>query len=169
TSGLGVATCAPAALDEAGYSGCPADSRMGYGTATAEIQDGALILRETVSTSVFMAPVTDGNLAMLFFADGESPLSAQIVFPGQLLPAPMPFGGRLAITVPLVASVPGAPDVAVVSLRSTIGPRRLTYYRRIHGGVGAERPKGIVLPSRCPPGGFHFVGTFRFADGSSAV
>lgn len=169
TSGLGIATCEPAVLEDVGSDGCPANSRMGYGTATAEIQDGPAILRETVSTSVFMAPVRNGSLAMLFFADGESPISAQIVFPGLLLPAPAPFGGTLAITVPRVPSIPGAPDVAVVRLRSTIGPRALTYYEHLHGQVVPYRPKGIVLPARCPRGGFPFAASFEFADASRAV
>jgi hypothetical protein len=169
TSGLGVATCSPAALERVGANGCPADSRMGYGNAIAEVQDGPEILQETASTSIFMAPVQNGSLALLFFADGEAPLSAQIVFPGLLLPAQAPFGGDLAISVPLVPSVPGAPYVAVVRLRSTIGPRRLTYYERVHGQLVPYRPKGIVLPTRCPHGGFPFAATFKFADTSSAI
>jgi len=169
TSGLGIATCSPAVLDEVGSQGCPADSRMGYGSAIAEIQEGPQIIQETAATSIFMAPVQNGSLALLFFANGETPLSAQIVFPGLLLSAPAPFGGTLAIAVPTVPSVPGAPDVAVVRLRSTIGPQALTYYKHVHGHVVAYRPKGIVLPSRCPQGGFPFAASFRFADKTSAT
>jgi hypothetical protein len=169
TSGLGVATCSPAVLEQVGSDGCPADSRMGYGSAIAEIQEGPEILQETAATSIFMAPVQNGSLALLFFADGEAPLSAQIVFPALLLPAQAPFGGNLAIAVPLVPSVPAAPYVAVVRLRATIGPRRLTYYEHAHGQLVAYRPKGIVLPARCPHGGFPFAATFKFADASSAI
>jgi hypothetical protein len=164
TSGLGIATCSPAILEEVGSQGCPADSRMGYGSAIAEIQDGPEILKETAAISIFMEPIQNGSIALLFFADAETPVSAQIVFRGLLLPAPAPFGGDLAIAVPLVPSVPGVPDVAVVRLRSTIGPRSLTYYKHIHGHTVAYRPKGIVLPTRCPHGGFPFAATFRFAD-----
>jgi hypothetical protein len=169
TSGLGVATCSQATLEEAGAEGCPANSRMGYGTAIAEVQDGPEILKETAATSVFMAPPRDGSVALLFFADGERPLSAQIVFPGLLLPAPAPFGGDLSITVPRVPSVPGAADVAVVRLRSSIGPRSLTYYEHVGRNVLPYRPKGIVLPPRCPRGGFRFAAAFKFADATGAV
>jgi hypothetical protein len=169
TSGLGVATCSQAVLEEVGANGCPANSRMGSGTATAEVQDGPVILEETAATSVFMAPVRDGSVALLFFADGWTPLSAQVVFPGLLLPAPAPFGGDLAFMVPRVPSVPGAPDVAVVTLHSTIGPRGLLYYHHVRGKVVPYRPKGIVLPSRCPRGGFPFAASFKFADTTSAA
>jgi hypothetical protein len=169
TSGLGVATCSRTALEEIGATACPANSRMGFGSALAEIQDGPVILRETAAISIFMAPVQSGSISLLFFADAESPISAQIAFPGTLLPARAPFGGVLAITLPLIPSVPEAPDVAVMRLRSTIGPRGITYYERAHGKRKRYRPKGIVLPSSCPRRGFPFAALFSFADGSSTI
>ncbi|HWG08480.1 MAG TPA: hypothetical protein VN672_05685 [Solirubrobacteraceae bacterium] len=73
--------------------------------------------------------------------------------------------GDLRFTVPLVPSLPGSPDVAVVQLRVTIGGK-LTYYERSAGRTIPFRPRGIGLPRRCPRGGFRFAATFSFIDGS---
>lgn len=168
-SGLGLATCEPATLEALGSEGCPANSRMGFGTALAEIPVGPDIIREPAEVAIVRAPTKEGRLALLFYADGEAPVSAQIVFPGLLVPAPSPFGGAISIDVPLVPSLPEAPDVAVVRLSSTLGPEHLTYYKRVHGRKIAYNPRGVLLPKVCPHGGFRFAGIFRFLDGSTAA
>jgi hypothetical protein len=165
-SGLGLATCSQAFLEGAERGECPPNSRMGYGSALAEIPIGPLILRERASIAVFRAPTREGHLALLFYAAGKSPVSTEIVFPGLLLPTPGTFGGDISMNIPLVPSLPGAPDVAVVRLSSTIGPQHLTYYEHIRGRTIAYRPKGIMLPNACPRGGFRFSASFSFEDGS---
>jgi hypothetical protein len=76
--------------------------------------------------------------------------------------------GDLRFSVPLVASLPGSPDVAVVRLRVTIGGK-LTYYEHANGRTIAFHPRGIELPRRCPRGGFAFAATFQFLDGSAST
>jgi hypothetical protein len=169
TSGLGVATCSLAVLEALGSRGCPANSQMGSGEAMLAVRDGPELVREAAAVSVFMAPVRDGRVALLFYADGTTPLFAQLVFPGLLLPAPAPFGGDVAIKVPIVPSLPEAPDVATLRMRATIGPRGLTYYERVDGRLVGYRPRGIALPRRCPRGGFPFAATLSFADSTSVV
>jgi hypothetical protein len=168
TSGLGVAICSPAMLELAGPAGCPANSLMGYGTALVEIPFGPAIVQETGSILTFMAPLQDGSLGLLFYAHGRTPITAELIFPGLVLPAPAPYGGLLSAAVPPVPSLPGAPNAAVVALRSTLGPLGLTYYERVHGRPRTYRPRGIVLPEHCPPGGFPFAATFTFQDGTRA-
>jgi hypothetical protein len=73
--------------------------------------------------------------------------------------------GRLQFSVPLVPGVPEGPDVAVVSVKATIGGN-LTYYERKHGRRVAYHPQGIKLPRHCPRGGFRFAATFSFLDGT---
>jgi len=68
--------------------------------------------------------------------------------------------------LPIIPSVPGAADVAIVSLRVTLGPLGLTYYEQAEGNTLAYTPKGILLPTACPRGGFPFAATFSFLDGS---
>jgi hypothetical protein len=166
-SGLGIETCDPQTLELEGAAGCPANSRMGYGEALAEIPIGGTIVREPARVEIVRGPTKEGHLALLFYADGESPTIAQIVLPGLLLPATPPFGGSIGIDVPLVPGFPEGPNVSVVSLKSMLGPRDLTYYERVRGRTIAYKPRGIVLPRICPRGGFRFMATFSFLDGSS--
>jgi hypothetical protein len=161
TSGLGLAACPPAELQAYGPAVCPANSRMGYGSALVEVPLGPGVLTETATIALLAGPAQDGYLTLLVCATGESPIAARIVLPTLLLP------GDLHFSVPLIPSVPGAQDVAVVRLRATLGGR-LTYYERVHGRTVAYHPKGIVLPRRCPRGGFRFAATFDFLDGGQA-
>lgn len=166
-SELGLATCSAVALETFGPQGCPANSLMGYGTAQAEIQIGPSILRETAQVDAFRTTDHNEHLTLLIYAVGSTPVSAQIVFPAMILPAPAPFGGRLDMDIPLVPSLPQAPDVAVVQFRSTLGPLHLRYHEYVHGRLITYKPKGIPLPSHCPHGGFPFAAKFAFQDGSN--
>src|ERR1700689_380828 len=55
-SGLGLATCSLETLEVFGGEGCPADSRMGYGTALSEVAFGPQIISETDYIGIFRAP-----------------------------------------------------------------------------------------------------------------
>jgi hypothetical protein len=168
-SGLGLAVCSPATLEAAGTSGCPANSIMGRGSAVAELRFGPQLVTENASISIARAPDQEGHIALLLYASGPSPVNTQILSPAQLLPTSRPFGGRLQMELPVIPSVPGAPDVAIVSLRVTLGPQGLTYYEQTEGNTLAFTPKGILLPKTCPRGGFPFAATFSFLDGSHPV
>jgi hypothetical protein len=168
TSGLGISTCRAARLEAEGPPGCPTNSVIGYGSALVEVPFGPETLQETTRTTTFMAPVQNGRLGLLFYADGESPVSAQLVFPGLVLPAADPFGGDLNAMLPLVPSVPEAPDAALVKLTTTLGPSHITYYEYRKGHTIPYHPRGILLPPTCPHGGFRFAAQFTFDDGSHA-
>jgi hypothetical protein len=139
---------------------------MGQGGALAEIPIGPDIVHETAEVAIFRAPDQDGQLALLFYASGAGPISAQIVFPGQLFPAPN--HGRLHIEVPPAPTLPGAPNIAIARLHATLGPRGLTYYEHLHGKLISYHPNGILLPDHCPHGGFPFAASLTFEDGSHA-
>ena len=82
------------------------------------------------------------------------PVLANIIFGALVLPAPAPFGGALNAHLPLVPSVRGGPDVALVHLQTTIGAKGIVYTERVKGKTIHFRPRGIVLPRSCPGGGF---------------
>jgi hypothetical protein len=164
-SGLGLDTCRQSTLDAFGLGACPPNSRMGSGAATVEIPVGPEIVRETAGVTIVRAPVKNGRFALIFYADGTSPVLAQLSLPALLLQAASPFGGKVDIHLPLVPSLPESPNIALVHLRSTIGPAHLTYYDRVHGRRIAYRPRGIQLPKSCPRGGFPFAATFAFFNG----
>ena len=77
-----------------------------------------------------------------------------------------PLGSISALTMPPIAGLPGEPDATVVRMQTSIGSKGVTYYKNVHGARVAYTPKGVILPLRCPAGGFPFAATFMFADGS---
>jgi hypothetical protein len=166
TTTLGLAICQPAALVAQGLAGCPPNSRLGYGSAYVEVPFGTGSGHEIPEVQALSGPSPNGNLVVLFYANGLYPISAQLAFSGEVLPAIGRFGSQLATTVPLVTSVPGGPDVSVVSVTSTIGPSHLTYYKHVHGQLVPFHPRGVSVPERCPHGGFPFAAEFSFLDGS---
>jgi hypothetical protein len=166
TSGLGTAICQARTLQADGPPGCPTDSVMGYGSATVEVPFGSEILYEHARATIFMAPLHHEDVGLLFYIDGESPVSEQLVFPGIVLPASAPFGGDLTTAIPLITSLPEAPDVAILSLSMTLGPSGITYYEYAKHRKVAYHPRGILLPQRCPRGGFAFAANVTFADGA---
>jgi hypothetical protein len=168
TSGLGLKTCRAARLEAQGPSGCPANSVMGYGSGRVEVPFGPQTVDEPVRLTVFMASLQESNLGLLFYASGESPVSAELIFRGVVLPAPQPFGGDLATTVPLVPTWPDAPDAVLSRFETTLGPRHITYWEYSKGRRIPYRPRGIRLPHECPRGGFRFAATLTFYGGAHA-
>lgn len=160
-SGLGLAPCDPALLEENGPEACPANSLMGGGSALVEVPIGGLLNLETVALTVLAGPSPNGYLHLLVSAVGASPVAALVVLYAELRP------GRLSITVPPIPTLPEGPHVALVAMHLTLGGH-LTYYQRVHGRNVAYHPSGIRLPDSCPRGGFPFASTFAFLDGRHA-
>jgi hypothetical protein len=163
---LGLAICQPGDLQANGLAGCPPNSRLGYGTALVEVPFGTGEGHEIPEIQAVSGPSPHGNLVVLFYANGLYPVYAQLAFSGEVLPDSGRYGSQLATNVPLVASVPGGPDVSIVNVQTTIGPQHLTYYKHIHGRLVPFRPRGVAVPERCPHGGFPFAASFVFQDGT---
>ena len=163
-SGLGLDSCSRRTLEKLGPTYCPADSHMGQGSALAEITIGPELIEETAEIAILRAPEEQGHIGLLFYAVAHSFVSTEIAFPGQLLPAAPPADESIHITIPLIESLPEAPDVSIVKLHATFGPRGLTYYEHIHGKLVPYHPEGILLPNKCPHTGFHFSATLRFLN-----
>lgn len=161
TNELGTASCNPARLSFYGPQGCPPNSIMGRGSALAKFQVSPEISEESASIALVAGPSRNGYVNMLVSATGAYPVAARILMESELLP------GRLKFSVPLVPGIPEGPDVAVVQVHVNIGGH-LTYYERVHGHRVAYHPRGILLPKRCPRGGFRFSATFSFLDGTRA-
>jgi hypothetical protein len=165
---LGLAICQPAALLARGLQGCPPNSRVGAGGALVEVPFGTGSGHELPEIQAVVGPSHEGNMVVLFYANGQFPVSAQLVFAGEVLPDHGEFGSQLSTAVPLIPSVPGGPGVSIVEVHATIGPAGLIYYRHVHGRLQPFHPLGIGVPERCPRGGFPFSASFVFQDGSSA-
>jgi hypothetical protein len=163
---LGLAICKPSTLLARGLSGCSPNSRLGYGNAVVEVPFGTGSGHEIPEIQAVAGPSPHGNLVVLFYANGVAPVDAQLAFSGEVLPDTGRFGSKLVAEIPVVKSVPGGPDVSIVSVQTTIGPSHLLYYKRVHGRRVAYHPRGLSVPSHCPTGGFPFVAEFAFQDGS---
>jgi hypothetical protein len=137
---------------------------MGHGNVLAEFALGAETLQEQVAVAIVRAPEQNGHFALLFYASGGTPISAQIALPALLLPTPN--AASIDIHVPPVPTLPGAPNVAVAELNATLGPRGLTYHEHIHDTTTSYHPTGILLPDQCPHGGFPFTASLTFEDGT---
>lgn len=165
---LGLSVCQPAKLQAQGLAGCPPNSRVGSGKALVEVPFGTGAGHEIPEIQAVVGPSHNGNMVVLFYANGQTPVFAQLVFSGEVLPDTGAFGSQLATTVPLIPSVPNGPDVSIVEVSSTIGPAGLTYYHRVHGRLRPFHPEGVAVPEHCPSGGFPFSASFTFQDGSQA-
>lgn len=166
---LGLAVCTPQTLAQDGAKGCPPNSRLGSGTAFVEVPFGTGSGRELPTIEAFMGPPEKGNMVVLFYANGQEPVFAQLIFTGELLPEPGAggFGADLSTAIPPIPSVPNGPNVSIVRVAASLGPEHLTYYRHLHGGkLQAFHPVGIALPEKCPGGGFPFSADFTFSEGS---
>lgn len=165
TSALGAAECDPRLLARVGARGCPTNSRIGSGTALVTVPFGSSTLTETVKLAIFVGRAEGEQIEVLYYATGTTPVIAQLVFPGELVSEPV--GGEINTAIPLITTLPDAPDAAVTELRSQIGPKNLLYTATSHGRRVRYHPRGIVLPLVCPHEGFAFSATFRFQSGAS--
>jgi hypothetical protein len=168
TSGLGLETCEAAALEARGPAGCPPDALMGYGKALVEMPLAGTILQESAYITTWMAPIRNGHLQLLFYAEGREPVYAELTLTSAVLEASAPYGGRLYTNIPEIPNIAEAPPPSLVEMQSTIGPKHVTYYERAHGKTIAYTPIGLRLPRTCPPGGFPFAAAFAFRDGTHA-
>jgi hypothetical protein len=165
---LGTAVCEPIYLYELGPNGCPANSRVGYGSALAEIPYGPVVVSEEASIFAYRGENTHEHVTILFLAEAHHPVFADLVFPGELVAGSGPFSGSINTEVPIIPSVPAGPNVSVVQLQSTFGPRDLTYHHVVHGRTVYFHPRGVGVPRTCPRGGFLFAVDFTFEDASQA-
>jgi hypothetical protein len=169
TTTLGLSICQPADLLAHGLAGCPPNSRLGFGSALVEVPFGTGSGHEIPEIQALMGPSHNGNIVVLFYANGLSPVYAQIIFQGELVSGSEDLGGSLNAAIPLIPSVTNGPPVSIIETQATIGPSHLTYYTHRHGKKVAFHPKGVSEPLSCPRGGFVFTANFTFLDGTSAV
>ena len=166
---LGLAICQQAILQARGLAGCPPDSMLGSGSALVEVPFGTGSGKEIPEIEAVMGPPVHENIVVLFYADGLSPVLAQVIMSAELIAGTNTLPGRLDTSVPLIASVPGGPPVSILHVQTTIGPAGLTYYERRAGRTVAFHPRGVSVPEHCPRGGFPFSARFTFAEGASTL
>jgi hypothetical protein len=168
TSGeLGLEACSQSVLEAHGPAGCPENSRMGDGSARAQAPFASGTISETGKLLVIRGPELEGHTQLLFYVENSQPLNAQLAFSSVLLAASAPYE-QIQLAVPPIQSIPEAPDIALVSLHLTLDPADLRYYEIRHGRRVAYHPTGVILPHRCPRGGFPFGVQVGFVGGARA-
>lgn len=150
-------SCSAAVLQTGGPSACPTRSLIGGGSATVEGQLGAQAVTENVSLQAFLGPLRNLTPTFEILADGYRPVGAQRVLGAIASPDRAPYGEVLAMSVPPISTVPGEPDASVLTFSLTIGRPR-----------AGRHAAAVIVPARCPRGGFPFEGEFTYADGSSS-
>lgn len=166
TTTLGQANCQATRLIEAGLNGCSANARIGFGNATAVVPVGSGSIHERASLNALMGPPAEDHLEVLFYVEALEPVSAHLVFAGDVQEDTPPYGEQLDTSVPLIQAWPEGPDLALETFSSTIGPLHLTYFRKLGGKTVPYYPHGIRIPRVCPQGGYPFAASLNFQDGT---
>jgi hypothetical protein len=138
----GFPTCPPADLEPAGVgpSACPKGSAAGpVGEAEGFVTLGGERVREKATIESFYAP--GGGLE--FYTAGHTPVSLEILSTGHYvnLNGGAGFGPKLIAEVPLVPSLPGAPDVSVEKIKVQAGSAIKKGGKTIYYGM---------VPKTCP-------------------
>jgi hypothetical protein len=167
-SGLGLLACQRATLELQGPAGCPIDSRVGQGSAIAEVPLGSPPIREAAKITILRAPEHEGHIALFFFVSAGEPVITELILRGVLTAGPAPYE-TIHVAIPPVATVPDGPDVAVVQLQASIGPRDIVYYEERGRKRVPYTPRGVLLPNICPRHGFRFNAIVAFANGGYAA
>ena len=150
-------SCSAAVLQTRGPAACPTRSLIGGGSAVVEGQLGSQAVTENVSLQAFLGPLRNLTPTFEILAGGYRPVGAQRVLGATASPDRAPYGEALAMSVAPISTVPGEPDASVLTFSLTIGRPR----------AGRHAP-AVIVPARCPHGGFPFEGEFTYADGSSS-
>jgi hypothetical protein len=147
----GFTTCAPSVLENMGPAACPRKSRVTIsGSALGVVSFGSERVDERASIKAFFAP----GGALQFYTAGSSPVSLEFLSPSHVARAHAPYAQEYVTSVPLIETVPGAPDASALSIGLKIGAamkqgKRTLYYGRV--------------PKRCPKGGFPLKSELLFA------
>jgi hypothetical protein len=151
--------CTRAHLLAHGASGCPARSLIGRGHAVGDVHAGASVESEEVAVSAYVGPPQGTYPTIEILAQGYSPLDERVVITGTALPDQAPYGEELVMSIPAIPTIPLEPNASAVSFSLTIGGAA---FRK-------HNPNTVLLPSRCPTGGFPFAAEFSYEDGATST
>jgi hypothetical protein len=149
-------SCSVAQLENSGGRECPRQSKLGAGRALVESRPASEMIAESVELSAFLGPPNHLQPTLALLGQGTTPLAVRMVVSGAVLADRAPYGEKLVMSIPPIATVPLEPDASIVELSLTVGTKR-----------HSRTANAIRVPRKCPAGGFPFSGEFVYADGSS--
>ena len=159
--------CTAATLEREGPSGCPPNSRAGFGGGVAVYTLPNETIHERFTIDFFFASSTHGHVTLLAYASATTPTTIELTVVVKEVRAPKPYGLGFSVEVPPIAPIPGVPPASIESAFATFGAANVAYYERVHGKRTLVHLRGLLVPKRCPHGGFPSKATIDFADGTS--
>jgi hypothetical protein len=166
----GTGTCSAAILEGAqGPEGCPLNSIAGFGGGVGEFELAKEIIHENFTLEFFLGSNRPGHVVVLIYLNAVTPVSVQLVFTAPIVKEPKPYGLGFSVNVPLIATLPEASDASAESIHFSIGAKNVAYFRKVHGKKKLFHVKGILVPKRCPHGGFPIKSEISFEDGSTVT
>jgi hypothetical protein len=153
----GFKTCNPAAIQKSGPGACPKNSKAGpVGSAEGFVSLGGERVHENTEIFPFFAP--GGGLE--FWVEGRTPTKIEILSKGHWTTAPSPYGPQIDVEVPLIETLPGAPDGSATRIKTKAGAAYKKGRRTVYYGT---------VPKSCPKGGFPGKATLTFLEGPSVT
>jgi hypothetical protein len=144
----GFPTCPLATLEQTGK--CSTGSQAGpLGHALGVVSFGTERVPEEVEIQPYFAA---GGLE--FYVAGHSPVALEFISKGKYVPAGGAFSEEFIGEVPLVETVPGAPDASTERISVKVGSAIRKGGKTIYYGT---------VPKKCPTGGFPFKTELLFA------
>ncbi len=167
TSQLGLSVCPPEALRAGGVGGCSPEAVIGTGTATVVQATSSEQFEIPMAITVLMAPAAHEQTRLFFYAEGQSVMITELFYTGYMTGIAKPLGTLVGATIPPTEGMPGTPPAALTNMTVTLAPRGLMYVKHVNGRAVRYHPKGLAVPTVCPPVGFTFGVQLGFADGTS--
>ena len=140
--------CPLTTLEQTGK--CAANTHAGpLGHALGVVSFGS----ERVPEEVEIQPYFSGN-GLEFYVAGHSPVALEFISKGHYIGGGSGFGQKLVSEVPLVETVPGAPDASAESISVKVGAAYKKHGKPVYYGT---------VPKKCPHGGFPVKAELLFA------
>jgi hypothetical protein len=165
----GTGVCTEEVLRKIGPRGCPANSRAGFGGGEGIYMLGKQLVEEKYTLDFFLSDNRPGHTQLLIFLMGSSPVLVEVIFTATVIRGPKPYGLGFSVKVPLIKVLPEASNASAKSAFLTLGAHNVAYYRTVHGKRKLFHVKGIILPKRCPRGGWPVASQFTFEDGTTVM
>lgn len=148
--------CTAEMLKRGGAAACKKEKAGPVGTGHGVVNIGG----EPVEENVTIAPFFTNN-GLLFWVEGSSPTKIELVSTGHWTRSPGgPYGPELVSEVPLIETLPNAPDGS-------------SEYIRVEAGGAIRKGKKAIyygtIPKSCPKGGFPAKAILYFGVGAEAT
>ncbi|HLI32923.1 MAG TPA: hypothetical protein VKU89_09325 [Solirubrobacteraceae bacterium] len=144
--------CTPAMLERGGAAACKKEQAGPPGHTEGVVNIGGEPIKETVTVTPFFT-----NNGLLFWIEGSTPTKIEKVAVGHWTHAGAPYGPEIVVEVPLIETLPGAPDASAEVIKSIAGAARRVGRKTIYYGT---------IPKSCPAGGFPAKAVLFFGVGA---